>query len=83
MIPILVLETIQNKAYNCKTKQVRNDIRHIESYDFKQVRQVYVKTFHLIFVCLKPKCQNFKRIGALEVKRHFKVSNAQSQAKSS
>ena len=83
MIPLLILETIQNKAYNCKTKQVLNDIRRIESHDFKQVSQVYVKTFHLIFVYLKPKCHNFKRIGAPEVKRHFEVLNAESKAKSS
>ena len=34
----------------------------------KQISQEYVKTFLLIFVCLKPKCQNLKRIGASEVK---------------
>ena len=39
----------------------------------KQTRQVYVKTFYLIFVYLRPKCRNLKRIGAPEVKRHFKV----------
>lgn len=34
----------------------------------KQISQVYVKTFPLVFVCLKPKCRNLKRTGAPEVK---------------
>ena len=47
MIPLLVLETIQNKVDTWNSKQVQNNILHVKTEISKQAYQVYVKTLHL------------------------------------